>query len=330
MFHQDATHVMSKVDNYILCVVPVPYHRGLSLPSSSKSRALPIFLPTLPCRDRRKPMTDTAIEIDPKPEVRKIRVGLPGGAVHEFELPVSQPVSAIISLIREREKLTPSSTRIRIISSGKLIQDHTTPLGEILNEGDFLHASISEAPSQPEENEVPEGGDQDEGVPLMLSAVGSNGEVRIIIPNFTARGFERLSEAGFSEDEIRMIRRQFRLMRRDVRPRSDRSRENNEDTAREGTEEEEGGGDEEGGRVHLRRTVPGLVFASGAEGTNADFLLGCIIGYMVGIMVLVFLLDANATRRWRVGIVAGVATNCAFGILRTSLYVQGQSPFPGP
>lgn len=275
-------------------------------------------------------MTDTVIEIDPKPEVRKIRVGLPGGTVHEFELPISQPVSDIVSLIIEREKLAPSSTRIRIISSGKLVQDHTTPLGEILNGGDFLHASISEAPAQSEESEVSEGGDQDEGVPLMLSAVGSNGEVRIIIPNFTSRGFERLSEAGFSEDEIRMIRRQFRLMRRAVRPRNGTSREDSEDTAREGTEEEEGEGDEEGGRVHVRRTVPGLVFASGAEGTNGDFLLGCIIGYMVGLMVLVFLLDANATRRWRVGIVAGVATNCAFGILRTSLYVQGQPPFPGP
>lgn len=275
-------------------------------------------------------MTDAAdMEIEPKPEVSKIRVGLPGGAVHEFELPITQPVSAIVSLIVEREKLTLSSMRIRIISSGKLIQDHTTPIGEILNEGGFLHASISEVPPHSEEGGASESRDRDGELPLMLHAFDSNGEVRIIIPNFTARGLERLSEAGFNEDEIRMIRRQFRLMRRDVGSQGDASQEDSEETAREGTEEEEGGGTG-ARRTQQRRTVPRLVFASGAEGTNGDFLLGCIIGYMVGLMVLVFLLDANATRRWRVGIVAGVATNCAFGILRTSLYAQGQPLFPGP
>lgn len=267
-------------------------------------------------------------EGDPKPEVRTVRVGLPGGTIHEFNLPTSETIATLVSLILEREKLDPNTNRVRIISSGKLVNNHSVPLTSVLNEGSFLHAAISEGPPQPREPETEESDGDEEEVPLMLSAVDSNGEVRIIIPNLTSRGFERLAQAGFSEDEIRLIRHQFNRLRREVHAQQLEEQRDQQEAETEERDIEAQEIDEEPLRLRVRRTDPRAVLTSGAEGTNGDFLLGCIIGYMVGIMVLVFLLDSNATRRWRVGILAGVATNAAFGVLRTSLYVQqGPPPF---
>jgi hypothetical protein len=71
------------------------------------------------------------------------------------------------------------------------------------------------------------------------------------------------------------------------------------------------------------------VVANGVEGSNTDFLLGCVCGYLLGVLTLALLLDKNISRRWRVGIVAGVATNAAFGVLRNSLFLQQGGAFPG-
>lgn len=274
-------------------------------------------------------------DVEEKTETKVLRVGLPGGTVHEFSIDVSEPVSSVVSYVLDAEGLDPNAVRVRIISSGKLVRNHAAPLRDVLNEGCFLHAAISDAPpAEPEQGGILEGehngvsgeeSQRDGEGSLMLSAVDMNGEVRIIMPNFTPGGFESLAQAGFSEEEIRMIRRQFRRMRREARERIIENHEVEEEWYRvpsDGSVQVEETGDEETGRVRLRRE-PRFVLTNGAEGTNGDFLMGCIFGYLLGIIVLVLLLDNNATRRWRVGIVAGVATNCAFGILRTSLYLQG-------
>lgn len=268
-----------------------------------------------------------------KRDIRPVRIGLPGGTVHEFELDVSQPVSTVVSHILEKEKLDPALVRVRIISSGKLVRDHDIPLADILTEGSFLHAAVSERPRQShrqgtedtEETTSGTGERGDEDPSVMLSSVDANGDVRIIIPNLTPRGFQRLSLAGFSDDEIRLIQRQFRLMRREANARSD-SGEEDDDWLREVVEGERQAsvaGEEEVTRIRIHQPDHRNLLSSGAEGTNGDFLMGCIFGYLLGVIVLVLLLDSNATRRWRVGIIAGVATNCAFGILRTSLFLRG-------
>lgn len=278
-------------------------------------------------------------EADEKTDIKVVRVGLPGGTVHEFSLDLSEPVSTVASRVLAAEKLSPSSVRVRIISSGSLIRDHSVALRDVLNEGCFLHVALSEAVSREQEaHELPanhqdpteEESPRDGEASLMLSAVDVDGEVRIIIPNLIAEGLERFSQAGFSDEEIRLIRRHFRRMRRETRARRN---ENNTETEEELFRDVTHGdvqtevADEETGRVRIRRE-PRFILTAGAEGTNGDFLMGCIFGYLLSIIVLVLLLDNNATRRWRVGIVAGVATNCAFGILRTSLYLQGSFAAP--
>lgn len=274
--------------------------------------------------------------MEEKTETKVLRVGLPGGTVHEFSIDVSQPVSSVVTRVLVAEGLDANAVRVRIISSGKLVRNHAVPLRDVLNEGCFLHAAVSDAlPPEPEPesisaldrvNLIGEESQRDGEASLMLSAVDMNGEVRIIIPNLTPGGsFERLAQAGFSEEQVRMIRRQFRRMRRDARERRSEDLEAEEEwyqNPSDGGGQVDSSGDEEVGRVRLRRE-PRFVLTGGSEGTNGDFLMGCIFGYLLGIIVLVLLLDNNATRRWRVGIVAGVATNCAFGILRNSVYLQG-------
>lgn len=280
-------------------------------------------------------MTDVIEQPDEpdKQDIRSVRVGLPGGTVHEFELDTSLPVSTVVARVLDVEKLDPASARVRIISSGKLVRDHNVPLADILTEGSFLHAAVSERPPQPQREssgdgtEVADTDDHggDANAPVMLSAVGFNSEVRILIPNLTTTGFERLSLAGFNDEEIRMIQRQLRLMRRETSARSDNGEEEEEWFREIADGEGQGQAEaaEEGTRIRIHRQDHHNVLSSGAEGTNGDFLMGCIFGYLLGIIVLVLLLDNNATRRWRVGIIAGVATNCAFGILRTSLFLRG-------
>lgn len=169
--------------------------------------------------------------------------------------------------------------------------------------------------------------DREHGVTVpILRTVDENGDVRIIIPSLTLRGFDRL---GFNEAELAAIRRQFRIARgvsESGRGDTDSDIDIEEEeawlnsTADDASDISRSAGDS--------RNDTRIIVTHSSEGSNTDFLLGCVCGYLLGVLTLALLLDKNISRRWRVGIVAGVATNCAFGILRQSLYVQGAG-FPG-
>lgn len=236
-----------------------------------------------------------------------------------FSVAADAPVSAVTRLIVERENLD-AQAHVRLISSGKLIRDHDTPLTHVLNEGHFLHCAISETPTQPPSRDV-EQQRRNSATVVLSSTVDANGDVRILIPRSSESG-----EPVLSESEVAFIRRHFQrvLLRR-----SAVAAEQEAGARREG-EEEQTDGQERGAngsqpdvmrRMYTMRPDPHNVLSSGIEGSTSDFLMGCIFGYLLGIIVLVLLLDNHATQKWRVGIVAGVATNCAFGILRTSLNI---------
>jgi hypothetical protein len=168
----------------------------------------------------------------------------------------------------------------------------------------------------------------------VLHTIDENGEVRIIIPSLALRGFDRLRNTGFSDAEISAIRRQFRIARGSS-PAPDGDGEEADGDADVDLEIEEAWLNSSGddaveadtdadGRSRSRMESR-IVVTNSAEGTNIDFLLGCVCGYLIGILTLALLIDKNISRRWRVGIAAGIATNCAFGFLRSSLYVQSGS-----
>lgn len=155
-----------------------------------------------------------------------------------------------------------------------------------------------------------------------------DGEVRLVLPSLTARGFDRL---GLPASEVSALRRQFRSAR-GLEPDDDEDMVDAEEAWLSTAIEEEldtgsGSGGETGAR--RRRRDRRVVVAAGVEGSNTDFLLGCVCGYLLGVLTVALLLDKNISRKWRVGIIAGVATNAAFGVLRNSLYFQSGSTFPG-
>lgn len=300
-----------------------------------------------------------------------IRVGLPAGSVHTFELADSATINDVVCLVVEKENIDLRTHRIRFVAAGKFLNDSEAVLHELVSENDFIHCAVSEkSASQATSNRTPGRGPRsssnesepentpgtrdlnsrvephptseprDEPGPTeetaqepeqvrtlqVLHTVGESDDVRIIIPTLTVRGFDRLREAGFSDAEVAAIRRQFRIAR-GLPSNADPSESSDADVDTEEAWLNSAADDFDVTDAGDGRGDPRVVVTAGIEGSHTDFLLGCVCGYLLGVLTLALLLDKNISRRWRVGIIAGVATNCAFGLLRSSLYVN-QTPFP--
>jgi hypothetical protein len=169
--------------------------------------------------------------------------------------------------------------------------------------------------------------DDEDGSNELVHTVDADGNVHIILPRPREHGVDRL---GFSPAEIRAIRGQFRAARGlPPIPRAVGDGDgSDEDVGSEFETEFEteemwlnaASADDTNAQVAAAHAAERRV-RPGVEGTNADFLFGCILGYLLGVLTLVLFLDKNISRRWRVGIVAGIATNAAFGVLRSSLVI---------
>lgn len=260
-----------------------------------------------------------------KPVLQHVRVGLSGGTVHDFELPPDATLSDVANQIIEAENLNKDNVRIRLICAGKLFSDFSLLVKDIVGDGDFLHCAVSQRqddPNQPQqqtenhrEEEYPEGN-------IVFEAIDVHRGVSVVIPEHSVAASDRLIEAGFSPEETRLILRHFEILQRPEAVERDRPTGDIEEGG-QGADSNIEDNSEVITRIRRPHSEPRSILSSGAEGSNADFLMGCIFGYLLGIIVLVLLLDSNATRRWRVGLIAGVATNCAFGLLRTTLDFNG-------
>lgn len=262
-----------------------------------------------------------AVSDEAKPLVHTVRVGLPGGTVHELELEADAQLATVVTKIREAENLDESTTRVRIIISGKLFTDLTLLVKNVVPNGGFIHCAVSELTQTESETQNDNLTPPNREVRIPLEAFDMDEGVRIVIPNLNSQNaHDRMVQAGFTTDEIRMIRGFVRTLRRETRGR--REARNGINLYRVETQEGNPVDRVLRGEPHdltVRRRHAHNFMTSGGEGTNSDFLMGCIFGYLLGIIILVLLLDNNATRRWRLGIIAGVATNCAFGVLRSNL-----------
>ncbi|KAF9977251.1 hypothetical protein BGZ65_007474 [Modicella reniformis] len=107
-------------------------------------------------------------------------------------------------------------------------------------------------------------------------------------------GFDRLREAGFSEDEIRSIRRQFHASRGtttvgengiEVGPDQD------EDASERARRIEEEWIDQ-----HGAETLP-----EGLEGSYGEMVWGLMLGFFMGLIVLFWFKEATFSRRQQMG-----------------------------
>lgn len=254
------------------------------------------------------------------------------GATHDVEVDDGACVGDLQAELLSLEGVAASTHRTRLIASGKLLSDASAPLAGIVEDGGFLHASVGEVPP-----DAPAAGrsfrvgrDEAGDVVLFIGEEDEEDEEGVVLPSLATRGFDRL---GFAAADVAELRRQFHAGRR-------RQGEGGEEVDAADIEEEEtwlsaaledgGAAEEAEGEGRRRRRRDGrVVVGHGVEGSNTDFLLGCVCGYLLGVLTLALLLDKNISRRWRVGIVAGVATNAAFGVLRSSLFIQRDNTFPG-
>nr|KAJ3422009.1 hypothetical protein HK105_001521 [Polyrhizophydium stewartii] len=99
-----------------------------------------------------------------------------------------------------------------------------------------------------------------------------------------------------SEDEVRSLRQQFHALR----GAEDAERT---DAARNAEEE--------------WMESPGNPNDDRDSGTHTDMLLGLVVGFFMGILVLFWVKEANMyNRRQQLGIVTGLLINFSFGLLR--------------
>lgn len=261
-----------------------------------------------------------------KPVLYHVRVGLPGGTVHHMEVSPDALLTVVIDMILEKERLNPANTRIRLITAGKVHPDNNVPLKEVVSDGGFIHCSISNLEPNTVSNAAQPSAEiissRETRLPI---AHNVSGEISIIIPDLNSQAaFNELSRAGFSADEIRMIRRHAHALRRETRNQirldsiETMTHIDSVDNSRPLPVRDQ----DEIPNVTTRAHHHNNILSSAVEGTSRDFLMGCVLGYLLGILILVVLMDSRATNRWRIGIIAGVATNCAFGVLRTSVYVH--------
>ncbi len=255
------------------------------------------------------------------PSEMKLRIGMPDGHVETMHVSSSSLLSELVDHIRTLATLDPSKTRVRLITAGRLLNDFNSPLGSQLSNDDFIHVAVSDAlppqPNSPSPPASPRSSSTQPAVVITTGAPDGNGaEVRIVLHDLGERATERLTAAGFTPEEASALATQLRRVRAEMTEM--RAASNREGRIRSGSRE----------GLELVEETTAFSIASTVEGTNTDFLMGCVCGYLLGVLVLAMLLDKNITRRWRVGIVAGVATNLAFGLLRSTLNMPTQFPTP--
>ncbi|KAF9976096.1 hypothetical protein BGZ73_009133 [Actinomortierella ambigua] len=120
-----------------------------------------------------------------------------------------------------------------------------------------------------------------------------------------ATGFDRLREAGFSEEEIRLIRRDFHASRDTMDAFGGETEQNEEAEARARRIEDEWID------RHGSETLP-----EGLEGSYGEMVWGLILGFFMGLISLFWLKEATFTRRQQMGVVGGMTLNVMFGLLR--------------
>ncbi|KAG0208381.1 hypothetical protein BGX33_006296 [Mortierella sp. NVP41] len=125
-----------------------------------------------------------------------------------------------------------------------------------------------------------------------------------------ATGFDRLREAGFSEDEIRSIRRQFHASRGTVTSMVGENGiavglDQDEDASARARRIEEEWIDQ-----HGAETLP-----EGLEGSYGEMVWGLMLGFFMGLIVMFWFKEATFSRRQQMGIIAGMMINIGFGVL---------------
>ncbi|KAJ1483611.1 DUF2407 C-terminal domain-containing protein, partial [Baffinella frigidus] len=187
--------------------------------------------------------------------------------------------------------------RIRLILLGRMLEDSHTLASCGLKDGDFVHAAICEEPP-----------------PVLDVAISVNARRADGEDDGGPRGFDRLLRAGFTQSEVDFLRAQFHARRghgaarlteiEAVELEEDWLEQTQQDRDQEGM-----GG--VGGERRFEREMDMV-----GEGTQADMILGLVMGFVFGVIMLFWIWERGIPRRQKLGILCGIGANLMMGMVR--------------
>jgi hypothetical protein len=203
---------------------------------------------------------------------------------------------------------------LRLIFQGKLMQDPMFLSFYNISNGDFIHGTFSVNVQSPSR------GRWSRPTGRHSSYQESELSEDPLTPN--PRGFDRLREAGFDEQDVLFIRNQFYNSRPHLLTQLQQGRITGEDL-RELEEEWMNEDDPQGGMQNVEATSQNnnqVQVNQEAqiyyEGNNFHMYAGILLGFFLGFVVLLLLLEKILPRRMKYGILAGISCNCCFALIR--------------
>ncbi|KAJ8663268.1 hypothetical protein O0I10_000506 [Lichtheimia ornata] len=205
---------------------------------------------------------------------------------HDLVLSMS-PKETVSTLKQKIQSSTPhaSGKNIRLIRNGRILNDRDTladyGIGKLDRDPNskakvpppspvYIHCSLSD---------------------YIPNKHHHNNEPQLRIPT----GFDRLREAGFSEEDIQGIRSRFHRIHGTVADENSEDARNLEEQWIDNSNE---------------------TLADGSvQGTYKEMVWGLILGFFLGVICLFWFRESVFTRRHQMGIVAGMLINISFGIL---------------
>ncbi|KAI8072744.1 DUF2407 C-terminal domain-containing protein [Gongronella butleri] len=128
-------------------------------------------------------------------------------------------------------------------------------------------------------------------------------------------GFDRLLEAGFSEQDVNNIRAQFHRMHGDGEESSEQARQLEEQWMDNTGETLPDGSKKNFQKKRRDHALTRVFFYEAVQGTYKEMFVGMIFGFFLGILCLFWLRESVFNRRHQIGITAGILINISFGLL---------------
>ncbi|PRP80901.1 hypothetical protein PROFUN_11342 [Planoprotostelium fungivorum] len=197
------------------------------------------------------------------------------------------PTATILELktkTRESGWVAPGKN-IRLIFGGKILSDTQTLSSSGIHNGSSVHCSVSDSVS----------------VPVMQD------------PQEEIRGFNRLRTFGFNQSEIDHIRTQFHTHRL-VNNGFLHANTNVEQQL--SLEEEWINSEGLNANRDVQAEQPPIEETSTDTGDNEDIFKGLVMGFALGLVMLLWLPDRSLPFRMKLGIVAGLSASFLFGTMR--------------
>eukprot|EP01080_Neovahlkampfia_damariscottae_P006383 gene6383-10390_t len=184
---------------------------------------------------------------------------------------------------------------IRLLYRGKFLEDHLSLKSTKLEDGDSMQCILS-----------------DKKPPESYGRKNKNRLKPIIEEEFyEPKGFDRLSESGFSEEEIEEMRTQFYRNKKELIDSINEGKITDEQLYEM---EDEWINDENNQTTNLEEEEN-----ENMQGDLYDMFFGLVFGFFLSFISLIFMLERGTSSKMRYGILSGLLINFAFSIVRMSL-----------